>query len=104
LKLQLDGTISGRTAKEIFEEMCETKKSPDDIVKEKNLVQISDDDAISFICDSVINDNPNQLAEYLGGKEKLFGFFVGQAMKLSGGKLNPGKLNQILKEKIETRK
>lgn len=104
LKLQLDGTISGRTAKEIFEEMCETKKSPDDIVKEKNLVQISDDDAISFICDSVINDNPNQLAEYLGGKEKLFGFFVGQAMKLSGGKLNPGKLNQILREKIEARR
>jgi len=98
------GTISGRIAKEIFEEVCASKKSPEDIVKEKNLVQISDDDAIAFICDSVINENPNQLAEYLSGKEKLFGFFVGQAMKLSGGKLNPGKLNQILKEKIDSRR
>lgn len=104
LKLQLSGTISGRIAKDIFEEMLETGKSPDAIVQEKNLVQISDDDAIGFICDSVINDNPNQLAEYLSGKEKLFGFFVGQAMKLSGGKLNPAKLNQILLEKIRARR
>ena len=97
LSLQADGTISGRIAKEIFEDMLSSKKSPEEIMKGKNLVQISDDSAIASICDEVIAKNQGQLAEYLAGKEKLFGFFVGQAMKMSGGKLNPGKLNDTMK-------
>ncbi|MES2614678.1 MAG: Asp-tRNA(Asn)/Glu-tRNA(Gln) amidotransferase subunit GatB [Bdellovibrionota bacterium] len=100
LKLQAEGTISGRIAKEIFEDMVHTKKSPDEIVKSKNLIQISDDMSIALICEKVVNENQEQLKEYLSGKEKLFGFFVGQAMKLSGGKLNPAKLNEIMKKII----
>lgn len=100
LELQANGTISGRIAKEIFEEMLQTQKSPEQIMKEKNLVQISDESSIENICKQVIEGNQNQLQEYLNGKEKLFGFFVGQAMKLSGGKLNPSKLNEIMKKQI----
>ncbi len=101
--MQAEGTISGRIAKEIFEDMVHTKKSPDEIVKSKNLIQISDDMSIALICEKVVNENQEQLKEYLSGKEKLFGFFVGQAMKLSGGKLNPAKLNEIMKKIILTK-
>ena len=101
LKLQEEGTISGRIAKEIFEDMIATKKSPEEIVKAKNLIQISDDMSITLICEDVIQKNPAQLQEYLSGKHKLFGFFVGQAMKMSGGKLNPAKLNEIMKKIID---
>lgn len=104
LKLQVDGTISGRIAKEIFEEMLSSKKSPDDIVKAKNLIQISDDMSITLVCEQVISSNQAQLTEYLSGKDKLFGFFVGQAMKISGGKLNPGKLNEIMKKIIDSKR
>ncbi len=102
LKLQSEGTISGRIAKEIFEDMLSSKKSPDEIVKAKNLIQISDDMSITLVCKQVINENPGQLKEYLSGKDKLFGFFVGQAMKISGGKLNPTKLNEIMKKMIDS--
>ncbi|APJ05091.1 glutaminyl-tRNA synthase (glutamine-hydrolyzing) subunit B [Silvanigrella aquatica] len=104
LNLQASGTISGRIAKEVFEEMLLTHKSPDEIVKSKNLVQISDDTSIAKICEQVINENPAVLADYYSGKEKLFGFFVGQAMKLSGGKLNPAKVNEMLKKLLEAKK
>ncbi len=104
LKLQANGTISGRIGKEIFEEMISSGKSPNLIVKEKNLIQISDDISIHEICLKVLNENQSQLNDYFQGKEKLFGFFVGQAMKISGGKLNPGKLNERMKEMIESQR
>lgn len=104
LKLQASGTISGRIAKEVFEEMLETNKSPEEIVKAKNLIQISDDTSIAKICEQVLNENQAVLADYLSGKDKLFGFFVGQAMKISGGKLNPGKVNEVLKKLLDARK
>jgi aspartyl-tRNA(Asn)/glutamyl-tRNA(Gln) amidotransferase subunit B len=104
LNLQASGTISGRIAKEVFEEMILTDNSPDEIVKSKNLVQISDDTSIAKICEQVIHENPEVLADYYSGKEKLFGFFVGQAMKLSGGKLNPAKVNEVLKKLLVAKK
>lgn len=104
LNLQAAGTISGRIAKEVFEEMILTNKSPDEIVKAKNLIQISDDTSIAKICEQVILENPKVLEDYYSGKEKLFGFFVGQAMKHSGGKLNPAKVNEMLKKLLELKK
>lgn len=104
LSLQIKGTISGRIAKEVFEEMILTQKSPEEIVKSKNLIQISDDTSIAKICEQVILQNQEALSEYYAGKEKLFGFFVGQAMKLSGGKLNPAKVNEVLKKLLDTKK
>jgi aspartyl-tRNA(Asn)/glutamyl-tRNA(Gln) amidotransferase subunit B len=95
------GTISGNIAKSIFPEMIETGKSPQTIVKEKNLVQITDTSAIEGIVDSVLENNAAQVQEYLGGKEKVIGFLVGQVMKESKGKANPGAVNQILKKKLE---
>jgi aspartyl-tRNA(Asn)/glutamyl-tRNA(Gln) amidotransferase subunit B len=104
LNLQAAGTISGRIAKEVFEEMMLFNKSPEEIVKSKNLIQISDNTSIAKICEQVINENPAILSEYYSGKEKLFGFFVGQAMKLSGGKLNPAKVNEVLKKLLDAKK
>jgi aspartyl-tRNA(Asn)/glutamyl-tRNA(Gln) amidotransferase subunit B len=101
LELQLDGTISNRIAREVFEEMMLTGKSPKDIISEKNLVQIKDDSQARKICEDVIAKNPQQVQEYLSGKDKLFGFLVGQAMKASGGKLNPAQTNEILKELLK---
>lgn len=104
LKLQADGVISGRTAKDVFDIMLKEKKSPDLIVQEKGFVQISDDSAVETICSQVLEENQDKLKEYLSGKDKLFGFFVGQAMKLSQGQLNPTKANQILKKLIDSYK
>jgi aspartyl-tRNA(Asn)/glutamyl-tRNA(Gln) amidotransferase subunit B len=101
LSLQAEGTISGRIAKEIFEEMLLTEQSPEHIVKSKNLVQISDDTSVAKICEQVLLENQTVLKEYYSGKEKLFAFFVGQAMKLSGGKLNPAKVNEVLKKLLQ---
>ncbi|WCL55714.1 Asp-tRNA(Asn)/Glu-tRNA(Gln) amidotransferase subunit GatB [Gimibacter soli] len=101
LALIEDGTISGRIAKEVFELMFETGKDAGTIVEEKGLKQVSDTGAIEKIIDEVIAANPGQLAEYRGGKDKLIGFFVGQVMKLSGGKANPGLVNQLLKPKLD---
>jgi aspartyl-tRNA(Asn)/glutamyl-tRNA(Gln) amidotransferase subunit B len=94
------GTISGKIAKKVFDEMVQTGKPPDAIVKEKNLVQVTDDGAIGEIVDQVLSDNPSQVAEYRQGKEKVFGFFVGQVMKASRGKANPAVVNRILKERL----
>jgi aspartyl-tRNA(Asn)/glutamyl-tRNA(Gln) amidotransferase subunit B len=94
------GKISGRIAKDVFEIMLETGQEPEKIVEEKGMVQISDTGALEAIVDQVIQDNPKMVAEYKGGKEKLFGFFVGQTMKLSGGKANPQIINEILKKKL----
>ena len=96
-----DQTISGKIGKAIFEEMCISGISPDEIIESQGLKQISDDGAIEEIINSVINDNPTQVEAYLGGKDKLFGFFVGQVMKLTQGKANPKTVNTILKEKLK---
>jgi aspartyl-tRNA(Asn)/glutamyl-tRNA(Gln) amidotransferase subunit B len=96
-----DQTISGKIGKAIFEEMCISGISPDEIIESQGLKQISDDGAIEEIINSVINDNPDQVEAYLGGKDKLFGFFVGQVMKLTQGKANPKTVNTILKEKLK---
>jgi len=96
-----DQTISGKIGKSIFEEMCTNGSSPDEIIKSKGLEQISDDGAIEEIILTVINENPAQVEAYLAGKDKLFGFFVGQVMKLTEGKANPKAVNSILKDKLK---
>ena len=94
-------TISGKIAKDVFEIMFATLKSPKMIVKEKGLEQVTDDSAIEVFVDQVINENKDKVKEYLSGKDKLFGFFVGQVMKVSQGKANPGLVNKILKTKLK---
>ncbi len=94
-------TISGKIAKDLFEIMFATSKSPKMIVKEKGLEQVTDDSAIEVFVDQVINENKEKVKEYLSGKDKLFGFFVGQVMKVSQGKANPGLVNKILKSKLK---
>jgi aspartyl-tRNA(Asn)/glutamyl-tRNA(Gln) amidotransferase subunit B len=96
-----DQTISGKIGKTIFEEMCINGTSPDEIIESQGLKQISDDGAIEEIIDTVIKDNSQQVKAYLEGKDKLFGFFVGQVMKLTQGKANPTAVNTILKEKLK---
>ncbi len=100
LKRIADKTISGNGAKEVFEAMLAGEGDADAIIKAKGLVQITDESAIVKAIDDVIAKNPGQLAEYRSGKDKLFGFFVGQAMKATQGKANPDTLNRLLKEKL----
>ena len=95
-----EGQISGRTAKDVFVDMVETGKPAKTIVEEKGLLQISDTKELEAFADKVIQDNPQMVEQYKAGKDKLFGFFVGQVMKLTGGKANPGLINKILKEKL----
>ncbi len=95
-----DKTISGKIAKEVFESMFAGEGSADDIIKAKGLVQITDETAIIKAIDDILTKNPGQLAEYRAGKDKLFGFFVGQAMKATQGKANPDALNRLLREKL----
>lgn len=95
-----DGTISGKIAKEVFAQMWQTKKDPEKIIEEQGLIQISDTSEIEKIIDLVFKESPQQLADYLAGKDKLFGYFVGQTMKLSQGKANPGTVNQLLIKKL----
>ena len=96
-----DKTISGKIAKEVFEAMCAGEGDADAIIKSKGLVQITDESAIVKAIEDVMAKNPGQLAEYRSGKDKLFGFFVGQAMKATQGKANPDALNRLLKEKLK---
>jgi aspartyl-tRNA(Asn)/glutamyl-tRNA(Gln) amidotransferase subunit B len=96
-----DGTISGRIAKDVFADMFETGKAAEVIVSEKGLKQVSDSGAIERLIDDVIAANQDKVAEYRGGKDKLFGFFVGQTMKASGGQANPGMVNDILRKKLD---
>ena len=95
-----DQTISGKIAKEVFEAMWATGNTADAIIQEKGLRQITDTAAIERVIDEVMAKNPAQLAEYRSGKDKLFGFFVGQVMKATGGKANPAELNKLLKAKL----
>jgi aspartyl-tRNA(Asn)/glutamyl-tRNA(Gln) amidotransferase subunit B len=96
-----DQTISGKIGKSIFEEMCLSGSTPDEIIESQGLKQISDDGAIEEIIMTVISENPSQVKAYLDGKDKLFGFFVGQVMKLTEGKANPKAVNSILKDKLK---
>ena len=96
-----DGTISGRIAKDVFAEMVENGGDPEAIIEEKGLKQVSDTGAIEAMIDEVIAANQDKVDEYRGGKDKLFGFFVGQVMKASKGQANPGMVNQMLKAKLD---
>ena len=93
--------ISGKIAKELFEIVWEKGGNPKDIVKEKGLEQVSDDKEILKLVENVIADNQDKVKDYLSGKDKLFGFFVGQVMKISQGKANPGLVNKMLKENLK---
>jgi len=95
-----DNTISGKIAKEVFEAMWSDGKGADEIIEAKGLRQITDTSAIESAIDDVMAKNPGQLADYRSGKDKLFGFFVGQVMKATGGKANPAQLNDLLKRKL----
>ena len=100
INLIKDGTISGKIAKTVFEQMMEGDKDPQKIVEEKGLKQESDPKALEVLIDKVIDNNRDKATEYKSGKVKLFGFFVGQVMKVSGGKANPQLVNEILKKKL----
>ncbi len=100
LDLMADETISGRIAKDVFAAMLETGASAAAIVEEKGLKQVTDTGAIAAMIDAVLADNADKVAEYRAGKDKLFGFFVGQVMKRSQGKANPALVNQVLKDKL----
>ena len=100
LKLVEKGTISGKIAKTVFEEMYRTGKDAGEIVKEKGLVQISDESAIEKAVDEVIAGHPQEVERFRSGDEKLLGFFVGQVMKSTKGKANPKMLNELLKKKL----
>jgi aspartyl-tRNA(Asn)/glutamyl-tRNA(Gln) amidotransferase subunit B len=95
-----DNTISGKIAKDVFEAMWVEGKDADAIIESKGLKQITDTGAIEKAIDEVMAKNPGQLADYRSGKDKLFGFFVGQVMKATGGKANPAQLNDLLKKKL----
>ena len=95
-----NGKISNRQAKEVLEEMCESGKGALEIIDEKGLSQISDENEIESLVDNVLNSNPENVKKYQNGKDKLFGFFVGEAMKLSKGKANPKIVNDLIKKKL----
>jgi aspartyl-tRNA(Asn)/glutamyl-tRNA(Gln) amidotransferase subunit B len=95
-----DNTISGKIAKEVFEAMWAEGRGADAIIEASGLRQITDTSAIEQAIDAVMAKNPGQLADYRSGKDKLFGFFVGQVMKATGGKANPAQLNELLKRKL----
>ena len=100
INLIKNGTISGKIAKTVFELMANGDLDPQKVVEEKGLKQESDPKALESLIDKVIAENPDKVKEYKSGKEKLFGFFVGQAMKVSDGKANPKLVNDILKKKL----
>ncbi len=97
----VDNTISGKIAKAVFEAMWAGEGEADAIIEAKGLKQVTDSAAIEKIIDQVLADNPRQLEQYRAGKDKLFGFFVGQVMKATQGKANPQQVNQILRQKLQ---
>jgi aspartyl-tRNA(Asn)/glutamyl-tRNA(Gln) amidotransferase subunit B len=100
LDLISDNTISGKIAKEVFDIMFETKQDPGTIVEERGLTQVTDMGAIENMIEQIIAANQDKVAEYRSGKDRLFGFFVGQVMKASEGKANPAAVNELLKKKL----
>jgi aspartyl-tRNA(Asn)/glutamyl-tRNA(Gln) amidotransferase subunit B len=97
----MDNTISGKIAKQVFDEMWQSDATADQIISAKGLQQITDSGAIAAIIDKIIDENPSQVEQYRSGKDKVFGFFVGQAMKQTQGKANPEEVNKLLKAKLE---
>jgi aspartyl-tRNA(Asn)/glutamyl-tRNA(Gln) amidotransferase subunit B len=95
-----DDTISGKIAKQVFEAMWNGEGSADEVIESRGLKQITDSSAIEAVVDTVIAENPGQVAEYKAGKDKLIGFFVGKVMQATQGQANPGQVNQILKDKL----
>ena len=95
-----NGTISGKIAKDVLDIMLETGKTADDIINEKGLKQIDNDDEIIKAVDEVIAENAQQVEKFKAGNDRLFGFFVGQTLKKMGGKANPQKVNEIVKKKL----
>jgi len=95
-----DNTISGKIAKDVFEVMWSERRGADEVIETKGLRQITDTSAIDAAIDACMAANPKQLADYRAGKDKLFGFFVGQVMKATQGKANPAQLNELLKKKL----
>jgi aspartyl-tRNA(Asn)/glutamyl-tRNA(Gln) amidotransferase subunit B len=100
LKLLADGTISGKMAKTVFEEMFNSGQDPHTIIKEKGLVQISDAGSLAPLIDEIVNNNPKVLQDFKNGKEKAFGFFIGQIMKATRGQANPELVNNLLRERL----
>ena len=98
-----DGTLSGKLAKQVFREMCESGKDPESIVEEKGYQQITDSSEISNLVDEILDANEDQVTQYLSGKDKVFGFFVGQVMKKTSGQASPDVVNAILKEQLKKR-
>ena len=96
-----DNTISGKIAKQVFEELWQSTSTADEIIAAKGLKQITDTGAIEAIIDKIIADNPGQVEQYRSGKDKVFAFFVGQVMKEMQGKANPAEVNKMLKEKLK---
>jgi aspartyl-tRNA(Asn)/glutamyl-tRNA(Gln) amidotransferase subunit B len=94
------GTVSLKVARDIFPEVYSSGKTPEQIVQEKGLVQVSDEGALDKIIAEVLEKNPAQVAQFKEGKQQVLGFLVGQVMKASGGKANPGKVNELLKKKL----
>jgi len=101
LKRIADNTISGKIAKQVFDALWESDLSADEVIDQQGLKQITDSGAIEAIIDKIIADNPGQVEQYLSGKDKVFGFFVGQVMKASQGKANPGEVNKMLQSKLK---
>jgi aspartyl-tRNA(Asn)/glutamyl-tRNA(Gln) amidotransferase subunit B len=100
IRLIQQGTISGKMAKEVIEAMYRSGKTPQAIIEEKGLVQITDEGALSKTIAEIIEKNPTQVEQYRGGREKVFGFFVGQVMKATAGKANPQLINDLLKKML----
>lgn len=100
LQMVDEGTISLKVAREIFPELYSSGKTPEQIVQEKGLTQVSDEGALAKIIEEVLSKNPGQVAQFKEGKQQVLGFLVGQVMKASGGKANPGKVNELLKKKL----
>jgi aspartyl-tRNA(Asn)/glutamyl-tRNA(Gln) amidotransferase subunit B len=96
-----DKTISGKIAKSVLEEIWESGDGVDAIIKDKGLVQIQDESLLESIAKKIVEDNPGQVNAYKGGKDRLFGFFVGQVMKETQGKANPQSVNEILKKLLK---
>ena len=97
------GVISGKIAKKVFGEMYKSGKRPVDIVKERGLEQVSDGSEIGGVIDNILSASTKEVEEYRQGKEKLFGFFMGEVMKATRGKANPKMVNELLKEKLGKR-
>ena len=96
-----DNTISGKIAKTVFQAIWNQEGSADDIIEKQGLKQVTDSGAIEKVITDIIAANPGQLEQYRSGKDKLFGFFVGQVMKATGGKANPAQVNELLKKHLD---